>query len=196
MEFCGILTKGCSSIQCPVWPQSEQTHFHSTKLSWTWFQYLERSYAVLGGRRLGLGTTAFLACFLLPWQNTDQEQLRKETVSFISQLSGHSLSLREAKAGTWSGNWTRDHGEALLTGIFLVACSVIFIIQPRDGSAHSWAVSLSHRSMIRKMALQTRPRAADRSSLVLSVSLFSGMCRFVSNWQKPCQLTWQVIQKL
>lgn len=189
--------KGCSSVQCPVWPQSEQTHFHSTELSWTWFQYLERPYAVLEGRPLGLGTTAFLVCFLLPWQNTDQEQRRKEMVSFISQLSGHSLSPREAKAGTWSGNWTRDHKEALLAGIFLVAYSVTLIIQPSNGSTHSWAVTLSHWSMIRKMAPQTRPRTADRSSLILSrVSLFSGMCRFVSNWQKPCQLTWQVKQKL
>lgn len=53
----------------------------------------------------------------------DKEQRGEERLYLSAQLSGHSPSLREVRAEIQDRNGRGDHREALLTGLFPMACS-------------------------------------------------------------------------
>ena len=88
----------------------------------------------------------------------DQKQAGEERVYLASTSSLYSPSLREARTGTQagllSGGWSTGHGRMLLTGLFPMACSACWLIEPRKTNpgmtppTMGWA--LPYKSLIKK----------------------------------------------
>lgn len=119
----------------------------------------------------------FLVCFLLLWESIDQNQLGVRKGLFQLILPGHSLSLKEVKAGNQGRNWGDHRGAYLITSSGLLS---LLSYMPRVASS---TVSQAHssQSQTRQYLIDMATSSSDLGNSSLQTP--SNDYGTVSGWQ-------------